>query len=138
MRFLYLFVLKQKELKVLAVLQLFRKYGVFCAQGEHIKWYRHVHMDWHSNSLLLLEKLNPIESKSSSETILDCIVLNSINIHKLVISPLFINLVFDFLVKKKQIPFTVIKLNTARTCKFIYQAKIYNWIARTKTLNEDA
>ena len=122
----FLFVLKQRELKALAVLQLFEKHGVFCAQGEHIKWCRHVHMDWHSNFLLLLKELDPIECKRSSETLLDCIVLNSINIHKLVISPLFFKFGFRFHCEKKQTPFTVIKLNTARTCEFIYQAKIYD------------
>ena len=50
---------KAKIIKASRCSATVQKNRIFCAEGAHHKWYRHDRIDWHTNSMLLPEELDP-------------------------------------------------------------------------------
>ena len=106
---------------------------MFCAQGDHDKFYAHDQIDWHTIYMLLPKQLDPIE----------CKIINrnpngteSANIHQFYCNgsvTCFDRLSSQVQVEKKQTFFTVAKLYTVDVGVFVGQPNNYDSITNTET-----
>ena len=80
----------------------------------------------------LLKELGPNERKKNFRNLN---VTDSTELYQCFYNGFFANserLSFHVQIEKKQMPFTVIKLNTVHTGVFCYQPNNYDWITSTK------
>ena len=82
---------KSKRIRAFCCSAAIQKTRVFCAQGAHDKYCRQDLVAWHINSKSLLKELDVIECQNTNENLMERIALNSIKIHKIALSLVFID-----------------------------------------------